>query len=130
MTNGRMHKEKYLSWSLVIGHCVIPPCPLPQPHQLAVALGDMRDKVESQVGVLGLQLQTAEAEQVLHGAVLHFLDFLQDRQVDALVLVGKEEGFLDAVHAPVGDDDEVEEEPVEADEELELDDEEEDEERE
>ena len=72
------------------------------------------------VCVLGLQPQGAEAEHVLEDAALVFVDILQNPEVDALVLVGGEECFFDAVDPAVCDDGDVEEVSVEADEEEKL----------
>lgn len=95
-------------------------CTLTEITYVIVNMVDPWDEVDAKLRVLGFQDQCPEAEDVLYDPVLFLLDFLERPEVDRLVVVDREECFLDTVDAPISRDDDVEEVHVEPQEEVPL----------
>ena len=89
-------------------------------HNSLTGFLNARDEMDPENCFLCLKNDAAETEEMLHDAMPILHDVLESVDIDALVVVDGDEGFLDAVDPMVGDDDHVQKISVEAREKFEL----------
>lgn len=77
-----------------------------------IFLRDAWSEMNLEDGLLRFQRERPETEQILHETVLAFVDVLEHLQPDRLVIVVRDQRSFYAVHALIGDDDDVEKMPI------------------